>query len=386
MRKRSPTIEHLLQNQSPPSAFITPEDVRNGGLNFNVQDITDEHIPALNMQGIALDQAFINDVLESSGIALDESPSTGFTPGSIGIPTQHLQTWLAGWVYNITQARKADEAIGILTQGNWYDQAVVKQIAERTGYALEYGDSQNINLSDYNLSYELRTVIRLEASVLVSKLEEARASAGNASASELKRSGAVESLHIARNRIAFFGYNNGSNETYGILNEPNLLPYNTIDPGISTFTEWDTKTYLEITKDIRQISSGIRTQSGDRVDPFTAKWTLMLSTNKYDTLLTQNEQGRTVLQWISENYKNCTILSCPEFQGANGGEDVAYGFAEGIDDMSTDDRMTWHQVVPNRLFTIGTQQNVKNYIESYGMATAGVYATRSLLIYRITGI
>lgn len=341
--------------------------------------------------GIALDARHVEAMFQAarndpSLLGMDAALTPAITTPSIATPIQFLQAWLPGFVYVATQARKIDELIGITTQGRWEDEEIVQGILERTGQTVVYSDFANIPLSSWNTNFETRTVIRFEEGMTVGRLEEARAASMRVNSAESKRSAAVEALEIARNFTGFFGFNAGVNRTFGFLNDPQLPAYVTVADGASTDPEWVTKTFLEITADIRSFYQALRTQSGDRIDPGKEAVTLALATDVYDSLSVTSDFGNSVHDWLKGTYPNTRVISAPELNGANGGANVGYLYAEGVVDESTDDRRTWVQIVPSKFHSLGVEQQAKRYIEDYSNASAGALLKRPWAVYRASGL
>jgi len=358
------------------------------------------HIAARDVRAFAFDQVAQFEDLARMGICLDtqdvvqmaqalgmdENLTPALTTPSVTTPVQFLQEWLPGFVYILTGARKIDELVGITTQGAWEDEEIVQGVMEHTGKAYPYGDNNNVPLSSWNTNFIRRTIVRFEEGMSVGRLEEKRAARIRVDSAAAKRTASAEALEINRNKIGFFGFNDGANQTYGFLNDPNLPAYVTVpDPGAGT--EWVNKDFLEITADVRVWMSALRTQSQDRIDPMADNITLALPTNVVDQLTTTSDFGNSVREWLKENYPNTRIVSAPELNGANGGENVAYVYAETVGgDGSTDDNRTFVQVVPTKFQTLGVEQRAKSYVEDYSNATAGIMTKRPFAVYRATGI
>lgn len=369
------------------------------------------HNKPLNLMTTAIDSVMIMDELRSLGINIGNAElskmiaaaqsgalaqdSSAFgqdaftqpllTP-SMGTPVQFLQAWLPGFVHVITQARKIDRLVGITTVGSWEDEEVVQGVMELTGNATPYTDYGNIPLSSWNVNWATRSVVRFEEGLRVGKLEEARAARMRVNSAESKRNSAALALEINRNVIGFYGYDEGQNRTYGYLNDPSLPAYESVATGDGGDTEWSTKTFLEITADIREMISSLRTQSGALIDPKEQDITLALSTSVVDYLSVTSEFGNSVQEWIDKTYPRLRVESAPELDGANGGENVAYMYAETIDDGSTDDNRTFMQVVPAKFFMLGVEQRAKEYVEDYSNATAGIMVKRPWAIVRRSGL
>ena len=165
----------------------------------------------LGRVGINITPQMVNKMMTEGngylmGIAADALVQPLTTP-SISTPLQFLQSWLPGFVQVLTQARKIDDLVGVVTQGRWEDEEVVQGVLELVGNAVPYGDYTNIPLSSWNASWERRSIVRFEEGIRVGKLEEARASAMNVNSAESKRTAAALALDIVRNRVGFYGYN-----------------------------------------------------------------------------------------------------------------------------------------------------------------------------------
>ena len=308
------------------------------------------------------------------------------TSPSVTNPVQLLQNWLPGFTRVITAPRKIDEFAGITTSGEFADEEIIQPVYELTGNAQPYGDYTNIPASSWNLNFERRTVARFEEGMRVGQLEEERAARVRANAADFKREAAAEALEIIRNQVGFFGYNEGQGRTYGFLNDPDLPAYTDVPPNASGVTEWSQKTYIEIVSDLLTAFAQLRNQSQDRIDPKTEKITIAISTNSIDFLSRTTDFGVSVHTWLRENYPNTRVISAPELNEANGGDNVFYLYAETVGDSGSDDSRTFLQVVPTKFRTNGVEQKAKSYVESYANATAGIMVKRPYAVTRFSGI
>lgn len=354
---------------------IAARDVRS--LDFQkVEDYND--LAALGIGG--LHEYFKHPAYAATGMDAAGQPLVT-TPG-IPVPAQFLQNWLPGQVYVITAARNIDDLIGITTVGSWADEEIVQTIVEQTGKPLPYSDVASVPESSWNTNFETRTVVRFEEGFQVGPLELARTSRININSADQKRIGAGEALEIERNRVGFYGYNNGLNKTYGFLNDPNLPAY-VNNPGPA----WSGATFLEITGDIRAAIVGLRTQSKDRIDPKKVPLTLAVASSCVDYLSVTNTLGsQSVMQWLNQTYPNIRVVSAPELDLANGGANVFYLYADRVADKSTDGGAVWEQVVPAKFQVTGVQQLIKGYAEAFVNATAGALLKRPYAVYRMSGI
>lgn len=309
------------------------------------------------------------------------------TTPSNAVPLQFLQNFMPGHVGIATAVRQADLILGASTIGSWEDEQVVIRTIEIGGTVAPYSDTSNTPYTSWNPNFVQRTVVRFETGILVGRLEEARVSRIQENSAAIKRNAATLNLSIQRNAIGFYGYNSGNDKTYGMLNDPNLLSYNNayVDP-VTSSALWSNKTFQGITQDIRLAVAGLMTQSQGIID-VTTPMTLVLPTSRVAYLAVTTDFGISVESWIKQTYPNMRIVSCPQFQTANGGANVFYLYADAVNDgLSTDDNRTWLQVIPARFQTVGVQQMTKGYQEAYLMATAGAICKRPYAVYRTTGI
>lgn len=315
-----------------------------------------------------------------AGFAMDDTTPL-ITTASISNPVQFLQSWLPGLVRTLTQARKAEELIGLQTVGRWEDEEIIQGMLEPTGESQLYGDFTTIPLASWNLAWERRTVVRWEKGFQVGLLEEARASLMNVNTAAEKRNAVALALDIRRNGVAFLGFNGGNNRTYGILNDPSLPAYVNVAGGT-----WASKTFLAITADIRTAMAALETQARGLIDVTKTPITLGLALAVHQYLSVTSDFGNSVRQWLRETYPNVRIVTVPEFDAANGGANVFYLFADRIEDGGTDGGNTWAQLVPTKFKALGTEKRAKGYIEDYSNATAGVMLKRPFAIVRRSGV
>lgn len=351
------------------------------------------HAAALRGVGIDISNSWVKGAMAALGVAQDSNdigvnaaPLSGLTTPSVGAQIQFLQAWLPGFVRVVSAARKIDTLIGIQTVGAWEDEEVVQGVLEPLGSAAVYMDNSNIPLASWNANFERRTVVRFEQGFQVGALEEARSARMRISTAAEKRTGAALALDIQRNRVGFYGFNNGDNRTYGFLNDPALPAYVTLPVGAGGQTTWATKTFLEITKDLRAALSQLRINSRDVIDPKETKITLAVATKAVDALTTVSDFGISVNNWLNTNYPNVRVVSAPELDDANGGVGVFYLYADSVDDGASDDSATFAQVVPAKFMALGVEKRAKGYVEDFANATAGVMTKRPFAVIRYSGV
>lgn len=336
--------------------------------------------------GIIFDR---RDVAAMASFAMDANvlqPTIG--AGTIAAPVQFLQNWLPGLVRTITTARVIDELVGMTVGGDWSDEEVVQQVLEPTGSAVPYSDLGNIPLASWNPSYERRTVVRFEQGFSVGRLEEDRTSrVPNINTAAEKRTSAALALEILRNRVGFYGYMSGVGRTFGMLNDANLPAYVTVAAtGTGSATFWSTKTFLNIAADIRIAAAALRARSGSTIDPARAKTVLAVASSAVDFLAVTSDFGMSVYDYIAKTYPNMRVVAVPEFDGANGGANVFYLYAERVEDGSSDGGNVFDQIVPAKLKSLGVEQKAKSYVEDYTNALAGIMLKRPYAVVRYSGI
>lgn len=317
--------------------------------------------------------------------SFDALPS-GITTPSISTPLQFLQAWLPGFIHVITAPRNIDLLVGRTTIGSWEDKQIVFSIRELTGEARPYGDYTNIPLTSWNVNQIVRTIVNQEQGIQVGKQEALMAARMNLDDAAEKRDAAALQLEIVRNAVGFYGYNAGLNLTYGFLNDPNELPYTAVSPKAAGGTSWANGTYLEITSDIRTIFATVRTQSKGAIDPQKTPMTMALPTAVVDYLTVTSQYGNSVQEWLTTSYPNVRVENAPELNGALGGQNVVYVYADEVNDSSTDDRRTFIQAVPTIFMALGVLIEPKAYTEDYSNATAGTSIKRPYALSRWFGV
>lgn len=345
---------------------------------FELMEVAADH-------GIGFDMRVMPAMMQEFAMDSFSTIQQGLTTPSIPTLVQFLQNWLPGMVTILTAARKADEIWGVSTTGSWEDEEVVMPVIENTGTAVPYGDTTNVPLSNWNLNYNTRTVVRFEEGMRVGVLEEARAARQRVNSGQMKRESAALNLEVARNAIAFYGYNSGNNATYGGLNDPSLPAYLEVATGVGGF-HWSQKTFLEICADLRTGFVQLRTQSQDTIEPGKTAITIAIATNAVDYLSVTSDFGISVWDWLRTTYPNARVVSAPQFNAANAGDGVFYMFAETVDDTSTDDKRTFIQIVPQKFFIVGVQKLAKGYEEDYSNSTAGIMCKRPYAVVRYYNI
>lgn len=349
---------------------------------MSAEDVAD--FAALAMLGISLDERTVREMMTALDAAPDLAPT--MFPATITNPVQFLQAWLPGFVSAVTQVRVIDELIGVSTVGAFEDEEIIQPVMEATGIAQPYSDTANIPLSSWNLGFEKRTVVRFEQGMEVGHLEELRAGRMKVNTAARKRASAALSLEIQRNRVGFYGYNNGAGRTFGFLNDPGLPAYSNVPNGAGGQPGWASKTFLEITADIRVAVGALIVRAGGLLK-VSDKMTLALPLGSDNFLSVTSDFGVSVSDWIAKTYPGLRVVTAPELAQANGGVNVFYLYAEKVQDGESDDGgSVFVQAVPTKFKTVGVENRAKKYVEDYANASAGVMVKRPFAIVRYSGI
>lgn len=375
---------------------LSPTQVRalGGKLQGIAMDSADK-VKALSAIGINVSDFVMGSYAQAYGMdAAITVPGLNINPGQAhGVYAQFLQTWLNGQIRVAVTPRKADMLMGVTTAGSWEDEELIQEILELVGVAQPYSDFANIPLSSWNLTYEKRGIVRFEEGLQVGELEGLRSGKIGIDSASTKREAAQLALEIARNRVAFYGYATSTTRpVYGFLNDPNLPAYVTVkDNGATTkSTKWVDKTREQQIADILTALAALRKQSKEVIDPKTTPLTLAVASDAVDYLATPNgtgsANGETTLDWLQKNYPNVTIESVYELNGANGGANVFYLYANSVADTGTDGGGVIEQIVQTKLRPLGVDTSIKVVTEDFTNATSGALVKRPFGVYRASGI
>ena len=354
-------------------------------------DVAKEALPEfMKKLGFGFSSGVAMDMAKAYGaqVAMDSLASAITTPAIPGL-IQFMQYWMPGQVFAMTAAREIDNLVGLSTMGEFADEQIVQEFLEPTGYPRPYSDYGNAPLADWNMTFPFRTIVRFELGMRVGVLEEERSARVRVNSGQTKRESCGVNLEITRNLVGFNGYNSGNNNTFGFLNDPGLPAYVTVANGASGYSEWSTKTFLEIQSDLLTAFVQLRTQSKGNIDPKKMPTVLGIATNAVDYLSVTSDFGVSVWQWLKENYPMVRVQDAIQLNTADGaipGGGVFYLYAERVGDLSTDDGKVWVQPVPQKFRVLGVQKLTKGYQEDYANAIAGVMLKRPYAVVRYVGV
>lgn len=355
-------------------------------------------MPKVKIEGFALDEAPDNlrtmENLALMGVSMDAKnsaikyvmdamPTQGVTNPTAQVPVQFLQHWMNKIITVVTQATTADEFLGRSTYGEWYQESIVLRLRELTGAVRPYGDHAQAPLARYNFNQEDRTIVRFAQGILTGALEEARLAAmgQKASAYESDRAALGLAFKLNTNAVAMFGYNLGANKTYGILNDPNLLPYMAVPANAAGKTQWADKDFYDIVRDLNTAVAKLQKQCAGNFVPgkHAFKIGLALSCDAY--LNEVNEHGHSVREFIARTWPKAEVVAIPEFDDAIAGDNVFYVKLEDLAGSPVVE-----QIVPAAVRLVGTVPRASGLYELYTDATAGTFVEQPLGIVRFYGI
>lgn len=340
---------------------------------------------------ITSDAQITHNDLQNLGVNFVSMDAALIGGGSGGVPgyisREVLETWLPGTLRAITTVRNIDEITGVTTVGRWEDEEIKLRVVEPAGRAELYGDNADIPLADIRTTIEARGVVRFEQGFRVGKLEDIRLGAAGYQAATEKRAAATESLDRARNDIGFRGYLSSDTSVYGLLNDPSLSGY--LDYTGGGNIEWDNAnlTFAALVTDFTRMVDQIEAQMGGHLQDNTPLLFVIPTGYRNALQVRETNTGVSFREWLRETYANLRIVTTPEFKDANGaGVDVVYLIAESVAEFDDSDinGATIIQAVPTRYQVLGSENQIKGYLEDAVMATAGVFVLRPWAIARYT--
>lgn len=355
-------------------------------------------MPKVKVEGFVLDEAPENlrtmENLEMLGVSFNQSsegvkyvmdsmPTQGVTNPTAQVPVQFLQHWMNKIITVVTQATTADEFLGRSTYGEWYQESVVLRLRELTGSVRPYGDHAQAPLARYNYNQEDRTIVRFAQGILTGALEEARLAAmgQKASAYESDRAALGLAFKLNTNAVAFFGYNLGYNKTYGILNDPNLGPYQQVPATSSGDTQWAKKDFYQIVTDLNVAVAELQKQCAGNFIPSKHAFKIGIALSCDQFLNQVNQYGISVRQYIANTWPKAELVVIPEFDGALAGDNVFYLKLEELAG-----NPVVEQIVPAAVRLVGSVPRASGLYELYTDATAGCFVEQPLGIVRFFGI
>ena len=152
--------------------------------------------------------------------------------------------------------------------------------------------------------------------------------------------------------------------------------------GDSGETKWADKTFHEIIADLMTAVGTVQKQLKANFIPATSKFKIVIPVG-CDQYLGKVPEcgGKTVREWIKDQWKKCEIHVDPAFDEVLGGENVFYVIVDEIGSSPVVD-----QHVPASLFMVGSMQREAGRSELWSFATAGAFVKQPLGVGRFFGI
>lgn len=332
--------------------------------------------------GISMDESAYKTILAT---AMDAGPET-ITAPSVGTFVQFLQYWMPETIEIFLAKRNADEIMGRDIVGSFETEEVVFKTMERTGQPRPYTDVSDVPVTGYNVNAEKRTNVRFELGMESRKLEDVRMALMRVNPDKEKRAAIATGFEVNRNNIAFWGYNSydqtsnpNGGRTYGMFNDPNLLPYLT-ETGAKPFEQC---TFEEMKARLTLWMATMQTQTAQNINVLKDKMVLALSPNAQLAMIsTLNQLGNlSVMQWFNDTYKGTEVIPANEMIGVDGGDDVAYLIARSLNGAAV-----VRQMVTSEMRLIGIEPHIKGMREGYSHSTAGFLCQQPLGVVRATNV
>lgn len=341
-------------------------------------------VEALAAQGIGFNAKALTDVMDESPMATD--------PG-INAPWFYLNYMAKKPIQVVTQRTTMDEILGRTQEGSWAHNTITKQFREFSGRTAEYKDFADATAPRVNRGYsrDTRTIIRLSAGLIVGELESRQSALvpGMYSPHQDKRESLALLMKLDRDAIGYFGYQVGDARCFGLLNDPRLDPFYQVPAAkdasggtTGTVTKWQDKSAHDIIRDLQFAMSKVMVRARGNFIPATTPFKLVIPVgcDQYLNKITECG-GYSVRKWIADNWKACTIVNSPVFDGALGGENVFYIIASKFGTGPTAE-----QIVPSSLFMVGSMKRETGHSELWSMATLGTFVLQPMGIGRFFGI
>lgn len=242
------------------------------------------------------------------------------TAPNTAIPEGMLTNLMSRTIEIFTARRSAEEVMGSKQKVmEWEEMAGAFPVIEKTGGVDPYSDFGRPRGVGMNANWVRLNQYRFTTNIEVGDLMAAQYAKARLNYVSIKNASAAESLAIEFNRIAWNGVaTNTALEVYGMLNHPNLKPYETIA------VSWDNASYDQIKADIAKLIDVLQEQSGDNVNTESDKIKIALPPSKLTYLkLSTNEMGFQLLDLLKKAFPNIEFISAPELKKAyTGGKDV----------------------------------------------------------------
>lgn len=329
-------------------------------------------------------RAYVMDEIEQIRAEAQDADPMSTTP-SIIVPQQFTQWWSPEVVETLFTATMSDDILGVTIAGTWADTKVVIPWKESLGRATRYGDMNNVDFVGMNYNYEYRSVVRLQKGILPTVLAEQQAALARIPLRNDLMDSVATVFNIEEDQIAFYGFDpqvaSTTEPTYGLLNEVGLKAYESLPNGASGDTTWASKTWQEKAADLRFLVNKLVVQMKGHFNPKKHAFKMVFALSVAQTLDDTTNFGYSLTKYINDTWPNAEIIFAPKFDGADGGENVAYFMLNNIGSKTVAEKL-----VQQKMFLVGFEQTVYGKKELYSMATAGVMVRYPNAIVRVSGI
>ena len=276
---------------------------------------------------------FFNHI-KSKGIIGVENASPMVTTPNINLPLGALTYIRPQAIEVLTAPRMAERFAKPQQNGRWGDESINIKIKEYTGKVApdDGGTSDGLQVKT-NYENALRGVYYFHTGWLATDIQEARVGAMKENYRADQVNASMTTIAIARNNYFFKGVETKSNQNpiYGLLNDPNLPPYETVSQvgeGSSASTYWSNKTAQQIHNDVVAAVGSVMSRSAGKAEEAIgrgAHWSVGIATGSYMLLDQKNEFGKSAKTMLEETFKDkIDIFPVPQFNSADSDSDVFY--------------------------------------------------------------
>ncbi len=159
--------------------------------------------------------------------------------------------------------------------GVWETESIRIPTISYDGHSENYADYGSGGMSTINSNWVARDTLRMMTTVSYGELEIQMYGQAKIDAIGQKREGMAERIKLEQDKVWFFGY--AGKQVYGLLNAPELANKVAVSPnGVSGFSYWSTKTYLEMVADVIALQAKIQVSTMARADCYKDKFYLIV--------------------------------------------------------------------------------------------------------------
>lgn len=304
------------------------------------------------------------------------------TGNNIGLPAGLLVQTMTQAVEILLQKRTAEDVIGAKSKAlDWELEKGQFPIIENTGSTNPYSDVGEPRYVGMNAVFQDVGHYRFSAGIMVGDLEVEQYARAKINYVDRVFVSAATALAIEFNRTAFNGFlTDGNFLVYGILNSPDLNPYETISK------TWDTATFEEIKQDITKILAKLTDQTKANVNTAIDSIRISIPSDKYVYLASKANANSsvTLLDLLKQVFPNLTFVASPDLKGAyTGNKDVLIAIAENSLGGTPDSALLGYSEI-GRMSRI--EQKTTAWVQKMSSGTTGFLPFKPTYIVRAQGI